>query len=124
MEKVWWALQIILAIKFVAAAYSHLFRTEQPQWLAGVQEMDRQARLGLRIGGICSLLGALGLILPVATGILPWLTPLAAALLALLMVRGIFFHRGCRVKPNIVPGVVLAVLAAVLAYGRWALLPL
>ena len=119
MNNALWALQLILAIKFGLAAYSHLFRTEQPQWLAGVTKMGTQSRLGLRIGGICSVLGAVGLVLPAATGILPWLTPLAAALLALLMARGIFFHLRCRVRPNVLPGVVLALLSAFVAYGRW-----
>ncbi len=118
-----WVLQIILAIKFLLAAYTHLFRTRQSQWLAGVRKMDRQARLGLTTGGVFSVLGALGLILPAATGILPWLTPLAAALLGLLMVRGIVFHLRCRDRPNVVVGIVLVILCAIVAYGRWGLVP-
>jgi len=42
--------------------------------------------------GIAEILGALGLILPAATGIYPWLTPVAAVALALLMFLAAVFH--------------------------------
>lgn len=119
MNTLLWAVQIILAIKFALMGYTHLFRTSQPQWQAGVRQIDAQARRGLKIGGICSGLGVGGLLLPAATGVLPWFTPLSAALLAVLMLRGIFFHRTCRTHPNVVPGLVLAALAVFVAYGRW-----
>jgi hypothetical protein len=119
-----WALQVILALKFGAVAYTHLFRTDQPQWRAGVQKLGARARLVLTVSAVCCLLGAIGVILPAATGILTWLTPLAAALLALLMVRGIVFHVRCRERPSVLVGVVLVALAVLVAYGRWVLVPL
>lgn len=100
MNTIFWALQVILAVKFVAQAYTHVFRTDQPQWQPGLQKMGARARLVLTFSALC-LPGALGLILPAATGILTWLTPLAAALLALLMLRGTWFHVACRERPNI-----------------------
>jgi ABC-type transport system involved in cytochrome c biogenesis permease subunit len=124
MNTILWALQIILAIKFLSAAYTHVFQTDRPNWRPGIQKMGARARLVLTVSAVCSVLGAVGLILPAATGILPWLTPLAAALLALLMVRGIVFHLGCRDRANVVAGVVLVILSAIVAYGRWVLVPL
>jgi hypothetical protein len=70
-----------------------------------------------------AFLGAVGLILPAATGILTWLTPLAAALLALMMLLSIGFHVACRDTLNIVVGLVLFALAAFVAYGRWVIAP-
>jgi hypothetical protein len=62
---------------------------------------------------------------PAATGILPWLTPLAAAMLALVMVLAIAFHaRRPGEAPNIVINAVLGVVALVVAYGRFVLQPL
>ncbi len=123
MNNVLWALQVILAIKFLLAAYPHLFQTDRPVWRPGMRKLGARARLMLTVSAVFSALGAVGLILPAATGILPWLTPLAAALLGLLMVRGIVFHLGCRGKPNVVAGVVLVILCAIVAYGRWAPVP-
>lgn len=73
---------------------------------------------------ICEFLGGVGVILPALTGILPWLTPLAGALLALLMLLAAGFHLVRREYPNIVFNLVLLALAAVVAYGRFALVPL
>ena len=120
MNTVLWALQIILAIKFLSVAYTHLFQTDRPNWQPGLETMGARARLVLTVSSVFSALGAAGLILPAATGILPWLTPLAAALLAVLMLRGILFHVRCRARANVMPGVVLVLMAAFVAYGRWA----
>jgi len=123
VNTVLWVFQAALAIKFVSAAYTHVFRTDQSQWQPGIEKMGSKARLVLTVSAIFCVLGAVGLILPAATGILPWLTPLAAALLALLMLRGVLFHASCRDKPNVVPGLVLVALAVFVAYGRWVLAP-
>jgi hypothetical protein len=42
--------------------------------------------------GLAEVLGAAGLVLPAATGVLSWLTPLAAAGLALTMLLATLFH--------------------------------
>jgi len=65
-----------------------------------------------------------GLVFPAAFGILPWITPLSAALLAVLMIPGIVLHIRCRERTNVIAGVVLFVLAAFLVYGRLVLSPL
>ena len=44
----------------------------------------------VRFVGISELLGAVGLILPLVTGILPWLTPIAALGLSLIQLLAIF----------------------------------
>ena len=73
--------------------------------------------------GAVEILGALGVILPRLTRILPVLTPLAAAGLALIMAVAIFLH--ARRKEYSAIGVtgLLFLLAAFVAYGRWFLVP-
>jgi VIT1/CCC1 family predicted Fe2+/Mn2+ transporter len=72
---------------------------------------------------VSELLGGLGLLLPALTGTLPWLTPLAAAGLALIMLLAMGFHATRREAPAIVFNSILLVLAAFVAYGRFVVLP-
>jgi hypothetical protein len=75
---------------------------------------------GLRVfAGVAEGLAGLGLVLPWATGVLPWLTPLAAAGLVLIMAGAVVQHVPRREYPNIVFNLVLLLLAAVVAYVRW-----
>jgi hypothetical protein len=69
------------------------------------------------------LLGALGLILPLLTGILGLLTPLAAIGLALIQLLAIVIVHLPKKEYNIIPvNVVVLALAMFVALGRWALL--
>ncbi len=67
------------------------------------------------------VLGGIGLILPWLTGVLPWLTPLAAAGLAVDMLLASGFHLTRREYRAMGGTIVLLVLAALVAYGRFAL---
>lgn len=69
--------------------------------------------------GISELLGGLGLLLPALSGILPWLTPLAAAALALVMILAAIFHVQRKEWPAIGFNAVLMLLALFVAYGRF-----
>ena len=123
MNIVLWALQIVLALKFVSVAYTHGFRADQTKMQRGNQRLGAVARPLLILIALCSFLGGAGLILPGALGILTWLTPLAAALLALMMLGAIKFHVTCCEKPKIAVDLVLFALAAFVAYGRWVIVP-
>ena len=67
----------------------------------------------IRLLGLAELAGALGLVLPRATGIAPLLTPLAAACLALLMGGAVQAH--LRLRESAVPAVVVGLLCVGLA---------
>jgi uncharacterized membrane protein YphA (DoxX/SURF4 family) len=91
MDTITWVAQILLALTFLASGANHAFRFDaaakgQMSWMLAVGR-DR-----MRVIGILEILGALGLVLPTATGILPWLTPLAALGLALIMLGAAVFH--------------------------------
>jgi hypothetical protein len=61
----------------------------------------------------------LALIFPAWLRIRPWLTPLAAAGLVLLMLGAIIFHVGRKEYPNIGLNAVLGLLALVIVWGRF-----
>jgi len=123
MNVVLWALQIVLALKFVSVAYTHGFRPDQTKMQRGIERLGTIARPLLTLIALCAFLGGVSLILPAAAGILTWLTPWSAALLALMMLLAIGFHVTCRESPNIVAGLILFALAAFVAYGRWVMAP-
>lgn len=123
MNIVLWILQIVLGLKFISVAYTHGFPADQTKMQQGMQRLGAVARPLLTFVAFCAFLGAVGLILPATTGILTWLTPLAAALLALMMLLALGFHVACRETPNIVVGLVLFALAAFVSYGRWVIAP-
>jgi hypothetical protein len=76
----------------------------------GVAELSTGS---MRLVGIVELLAAIGLILPLLLGILPILTPLAAAGLILVMLGAVVVH--VRRKESPIPNIVLALIAAVSA---------
>jgi uncharacterized membrane protein YphA (DoxX/SURF4 family) len=119
-----WILQILVALQFVFHAYIVGVRYEQTKTQRGMNWVGELPG-GLRsFVAICEVLGGIGVILPALTGILPWLTPLAAAGLALIMLLAIGFHLMRREYPNIVINVILLALAAFVAYGRFVVVPL
>ncbi len=77
--------------------------------------------------GLCEVAGALGLILPMLLKIKPGLTPLAAAGLTIIMLGATVLTAiglgGVGVEPSmaVIP-LVIGLLAAFVAYGRWHLL--
>lgn len=76
-----------------------------------------------RFIGYAEICGAIGLVAPLLTGILVWLTPLAAVGLSVIQVLAIAFHarRGETAKTLPVNTVLLA-LSAFIAWTRWPLL--
>ena len=80
----------------------------------------------VRFLGVAEVLGAIGLILPGLLRIRPGLTPLAAAGLVIIMIGATVLTLA-----GVVPGgvasalipLVLGLLSAFVAYGRWRLMP-
>ena len=117
-----WILQVVLAVVFAIAGVTHFLPPEGlPESMRGMAEMP--AGVPYFIGTV-EILAVLGLILPGLTGIQTRLTPLAGAGLILVMVGAIVWHAQREEFPNIVLNVILAVIAAFVAYGRWRLRPL
>ena len=119
-----WIGQILLALAFLGVGYTHTVGFEQASTMPGRTWMAAVGRDRMRIIGILEILGAIGLILPAATGILPWLTPVAATALAVLMALAIVFHaRRPGEGRNIILNVILGAIAALVAYSRFVIAP-
>ncbi len=102
-----WALQIILAVKFISSAFIHAFRQDKPTLQYGIQKMGSKSKPIL--AGISALLAldAVILILPRALGWDAMITVYAAALGALLMLGSVVFHLRCRETPKVWVSVIL-----------------
>ena len=129
MNIVLWILQTFLAVVF--AAHGWIYAT----WSASKLEQQHaklhpeSEPLGLPPAfntfiGMCELLAAVGLILPGITGILPWLTPLAAAGLAMVMLGAFVTHLSRHEMSSAILTMVLVALCVLIAYGRTLIFPL
>ena len=120
-----WIVQILLALAFLMAG---IMKTTQPiarlkQRMHWVESINPPSLV--RVIGTLEILGAVGLILPAMTGILPWLTPVAAGGLVLTMIGAMIVHiRIGDAASHLIMNVVLLVLAAVVIYGRVIAVPL
>ena len=123
VNSVLWVFQILVALVFLA--------TGIPKVMLPKEKLER--RMGwvkeapvstVKIVGVLEILGAVGLILPAVTGILPWLTPLAATGLTLTMIGAIATHvRQVEYSRMWLP-ISLLFLAVFIAYGRFVVAPI
>ncbi|MEA4945160.1 MAG: DoxX family protein [Propionicimonas sp.] len=104
-----WIINILLALVFLGAGAMHAFRPRQALAENMAWTADSSDAMVKTIGAL-ELLGALGLILPLATGIAPILTPIAAIGLAIVMVGAVVTH--ARRSEPIITELVLALVAA------------
>jgi hypothetical protein len=119
MNVVLWIIQVLLALLFLFAGGVKL--------VLPIEEMTKQMAmpgLFLRFLGVVEVLGGLGLILPGLLRIKTWLTPLAAAGLIIIMIGAtVISLRIGPVGPALFP-LVIGLLLAFVAYGRWRIAPL
>jgi hypothetical protein len=117
-----WTVQGLLAALFLFAGGMKL--------VMPIESMTAQMPVAipgafLRFIGVAETLGALGLVLPGLLRIRPGLTPLAAAGLVIIMIgaTGLTLATGMGVGAAVIP-LVVGILAAFVAYGRWRVAPL
>jgi uncharacterized membrane protein YphA (DoxX/SURF4 family) len=118
MNVVIWVCQALLALVFAGAG---LLKLTQPK-----EKLDKSlgytedlTTAWVRFIGAVEVLGAIGVIVPAATGIAPILTPLAATGLGIIMLLAIVVHAR-RKEPRAYPiNLALLALAAVVAWGRF-----
>lgn len=113
-----WIAQVLLALIFLFAGGIKL--------VTPIEEMMKQMPiplpgLFLRFTGVVEVLGAIGVVLPWLLGIWPGLTPLAAAGLVIVMIGAVVFTvLTGNIAMALIP-LVVGLLAAFVAYGRWRL---
>src|SRR5213592_3125725 len=112
-----WSVQGFLALFFLAAGAPKVIGLGIDQW-TGFANLPRREVVFI---GCAEVLGAAGLVLPMATGVLPWLTPLAAVGLAIVVLMATGFHLRADERVNALETALWASIAAVIAIGRWDL---
>ncbi len=123
MDLILWVVQIVLALAFLGAGVMHA--TGRDRATGGMAWMLAVAKSLLTTIGVLEILGAIGLVAPLAAGIATWLTPLAALALAVLMAFAAAFHaRRSGELPNVAINLVLGLVAALVTWGRIDLLRL
>jgi hypothetical protein len=115
-----WILQGLLAFAFSAAGGMKLATPKDKLVQKGQPWASDFSDGNVKLIGVAEVLGAIGLVAPWATGIAPVLTPVAATALALLMGGAAMTH--LRRKEPPIPPIVLAVLAVIVALGRFGLI--
>jgi uncharacterized membrane protein YphA (DoxX/SURF4 family) len=113
-----WILQWVMAVAFAAAG---VLKSTQPKEKLATKMPWAQdfSPSTIRFIGVVEFLAALGLVLPALTGIAPILTPIAATGIAVIMVLAIGVHARRKEPSGIVTNVILLVLAAIIAWGRF-----
>lgn len=109
-----WIVTGILALLFVMAGSMKVVTPygsvrEKMGWVESVTPPQ------LKGIGALEVLGALGMVLPAATGIAPWLTPIAAFGLFVMMVVAVALH--VRRKESATPSIVLGIIALLVGIG-------
>ncbi len=115
-----WIAQGLLAALFLFAGGVKL--------IMPIEEMLKQMPIPLpgwfvRFTGVVELLGALGLIFPWLLRIRPGLTPLAAAGLVIVMIGATAYNLAAGDVASALITLVVGLLCAFVAYGRWRLTP-
>ena len=119
MHRALWIVQGLLAALFLSAGVMKLVLPLDK--MAGPVEFPGWF---LRFIGVAETLGGIGLILPGWLRIKPGLTPLAAAGLIIIMIGAVVVTLpSMGVGAALIP-LVVGLLAAFVAYGRWRLAPL
>ena len=108
MEIAIWIVSIALALFFAAAGFTKSFspvaEVRKMPWTKGFKDST------IRLIGYSEIVGAVGLVAPLATGILVWLAAVAASCLSILMFGATATH--VRIKDPVSAAVTSAVLAS------------
>ncbi len=118
-----WIVQALLALAFIMSGLSKLFQPYE-KLAAQMGYVNDFSPDAVRAIGTIEVLSAIGVVLPSLTGVLPWLTPLAAFGLAVTMGGAISTHLRRKEYPMIIVNLVLLAFAAFVVYGRLVAVPL
>ncbi|WP_062651703.1 DoxX family protein [Streptomyces maremycinicus] len=119
MNATLWSLAGLLAVLFLLAGLMKLGQPREKLVDSGMGWAADLAPGAVKAIGAVEVLGALGLILPAALDVAPVLVAWAAAGLAVTMAGAAAVHARRKEYPLIGVNLVLLVLAAVVAWGRF-----
>jgi len=119
-----WIIQILLALLFLAAGISKLVIPADVLMQSAPPGSTQFSASFLKLIGLVETLGGLGLILPGVFHKRPELTPLAAAGLVIVMIGAVAISvKDHGIQAGVTP-LIVGLLCAFVAYGRWKLKPL
>ncbi len=113
-----WVVQGMLAFAFIAIGSMKLFAYEKYKAVSEKNGPSGLTRGLVTFIGVCEVAGAVGVVLPMATHIAPWLSVWAAVGLSTIMLLAIGYHLR-RHESAITPGVLL-LMGAFVVFGRFA----
>jgi uncharacterized membrane protein len=119
VDVVLWIIAGVLAAAFLASGLMKVLQPRKKLAAAGMGWVEDFSDGAVKGIGVLEVLGAIGLVLPAALDIAPVLVPIAATGLALVMVGAMVTHARRHEPQVIVVNVVLFVLAALVAWGRF-----
>jgi uncharacterized membrane protein YphA (DoxX/SURF4 family) len=115
-----WILQVLLAALFLW--HGSLFLSPPPEL---VDIMNAEFALWFRLFlGSAEVLAAAGLILPGVLRILPWLIPVTAVCLMVVMTAPTFVHATRNETQSAITTAALFVILGFVAYMRWRVRPI
>ena len=115
-----WVLQLLLA----AAFFAHGWLVLAPPPEIEVQMLASFPRAFWQFLGVAEIAAAVGLTLPGATRILPWLVPCAAAGIMFVMISATIYHSARGEISSAAITFVLLIMATFVGYMRWKSLPI
>ena len=113
-----WIAQAILAVIFLASGMVKSLMSSERMLATGQTGAASQPLPFIRFIALCEILGAIGLILPIALGVDRFLTPLAALGLAVIMVGAARIHSKLREPKSVAVNIALLALALFIVWGR------
>ena len=123
MNAILWVLQVLLALVFLASGGLKLVKPKEA--LLDTMAVLRDYRpVTVKLIGLAEVLGAVGLIVPLAVGVAPGLVPWAALGLASVVVGAAVVHAEHRDYKPLAVHAVLLVMAIAVVFGRSADIPL
>ncbi|QYX76761.1 DoxX family protein [Streptomyces akebiae] len=114
-----WIIAGLLAAAFLAAGLMKTTQSKEKLSASGMTWVDSFSPGMVKTIGALEALGAVGLILPAVLDIATVFVPLAATGLAVTMLGAVVFHLRRGETKETAPSLVLLVLAAVVAWGRF-----
>ncbi len=124
MNVLLWIVQGLLALTFFMAGAMKLIKPKNELSEKLGDWIDQYTGTSIKLIGFVELLGAIGIILPMAIDVFPILAPLAAIGLAITMVGAMKVHYQRKEGSKVVTNVVLMLIALFVAIGRLYIVPI
>lgn len=122
MNTVLWILQaVISAIFMYSGVNKSIFSIRKLVYEKEQTGVENLSLPFVRFIGISEILGAIGLILPWWSGILPVLTPVSAILFAFIMIPAAIIHYKRKEPKNVLTNAILFCICIFIGYGRLVL---